>query len=105
MITHCECCSLVLNVHISQNYSASTSFHEENFVRDFNPEGKNMFFKVVTGKWSEHEIIIIIINNNNNNNKCNYYIIQQMHLMKYNSWQVLNSYTFQHRGAILREFF
>jgi len=64
----CQCCSTVLNVHISQNYSASTSFHEENFVRDFNPEGKNMCYKVVTGKWSEHEINNN--NNNNNNSKC-----------------------------------
>jgi hypothetical protein len=98
MITHCECCNIVLNVHISQNYSASTSFHEENFVRDFNPEGKNICFKVATGKWRECEI-------NNNNNKYNNYIIQKMHLMKYNSWQVLNSYMFQHWGAILRKFF
>jgi len=65
MIT-CQCCNIVVNVHISQNYSASTNFHEENFVRDFNPEGKDMCFKVVTEKQSEHEI-----NNNNNNNNNN----------------------------------
>jgi hypothetical protein len=28
-----------------------------------------------------------------------------MHLIKYNSWQVLNSYVFLHCGTILREFF
>jgi hypothetical protein len=27
-----------------------------------------------------------------------------MHLIKYKSWQLLNSYMFRHRGAILREF-
>jgi hypothetical protein len=34
------------------------------------------------------------------NNQC---MNQQMHLIKYSSWQVSNCYMFRHRGAILRE--
>ena len=35
----------------------------------------------------------------------NQYINQKLHLMKHNSWQVSNSYMFQHRGAILWEIY
>jgi hypothetical protein len=31
-------------------------------------------------------------------------IHQHVHLIKHNSWQVLNSNMFRHRGDILREF-